>query len=132
MGDDYNSKLLFGNYIHKYYYNKSIADGYTLRLIREEIETSYKLTLKKALEDIKVLKGNTDRKFVYSRPKFVEPMLDYIISDFEKSLISMDDTTIVAMVVCDSSDQAKMMFEIFTSKYRSQRSFYKSISNSVG
>ena len=117
LGDDYNSKLLFGNYIHKYYYNKSIADGYTLRLIREEIETSYKLSLVKALEEIKILKGNTDRKFVYSRPKFVEPMLDYIISDFEKSRISMDDATVGTMVVCDSSDQAKMMYEIFTSKY---------------
>ncbi|MGZ8946701.1 MAG: type I restriction endonuclease, partial [Methylococcaceae bacterium] len=34
LGDDYNSRALFGNYIHKYYYNASIADGYTLRLIR--------------------------------------------------------------------------------------------------
>ncbi|MFM6265046.1 MAG: hypothetical protein ACKPFA_00820, partial [Dolichospermum sp.] len=39
LGNDYNSKMLFGDYIHKYYYNASIADGYTLRLIREEIET---------------------------------------------------------------------------------------------
>jgi len=117
LGDDYNSKSLFGNYIHKYYYNKSIADGYTLRLIREEIETSYKLTLEKALEEIQILKGNADKKVVYSHHKFVEPMLDYIVSDFEKSRISMNDATIGAMVVCDSSDQAKMMFEIFTSKY---------------
>ena len=35
------SKEIFGDYIHKYYYNQSIADGYTLRLIREEIETEY-------------------------------------------------------------------------------------------
>ena len=35
LGDDYNSRTLFGDYIHKYYYNASIADGYTLRLIRE-------------------------------------------------------------------------------------------------
>jgi type I restriction enzyme R subunit len=34
LGTDYNSKALFGDYIHKYYYNASIADGYTLRLIR--------------------------------------------------------------------------------------------------
>ncbi len=117
LGDDYNSKLLFGNYIHKYYYNKSIADGYTLRLIREEIETTYKLTLQKALEEIKILQGEGSKKMVYSHHKFVEPMLDYIVSDFEKSRTSMNDATIGAMVVCDSSDQAKMMFEIFTSKY---------------
>ena len=42
LGDEYNSKSLFGDYIHKYYYNASIKDGYTLRLIREEIETNYK------------------------------------------------------------------------------------------
>ena len=35
-------KSVFGNYIHKYYYNRSIADGYTLKLIREGIETTYK------------------------------------------------------------------------------------------
>ncbi len=51
----YNSRALFGDYIHKYYYNRSIADGYTLRLIREEIETQYKLHLKEALEQIQVL-----------------------------------------------------------------------------
>lgn len=62
LGTDYNSKLLFGGYIHKYYYNSSIADGYTLRLIREEIETKYKLTLQQALEDIKLLKGDAEKK----------------------------------------------------------------------
>ena len=35
-----NTRSLFGDYIHKYYYNSSILDGYTLRLIREEIDTS--------------------------------------------------------------------------------------------
>ena len=35
IGDGYNTKDVFGNYIHKYYYNRSIADGYTLKLIRE-------------------------------------------------------------------------------------------------
>ena len=39
------SKDVFGEYIHKYYYNKSIADGYTLKLIREGIETSYRAHL---------------------------------------------------------------------------------------
>lgn len=117
LGTDYNSKALFGDYIHKYYYNSSIADGYTLRLIREEIETNYKLTLKQALEEIEILKGNGDKKIVYAHPKFVEPMLDYIVQDFEKARIAMNDNTIGGLVVCDSSEQAKMLFEIFESKY---------------
>ncbi|MEC5166922.1 type I restriction enzyme R subunit [Flavobacterium sp. PL11] len=117
LGTDYNSKSLFGGYIHKYYYNSSIADGYTLRLIREEIETNYRLTLKEALEEIDILKGNGDKKLVYAHPKFVEPMLDYIVQDFEKARITMNDNSIGGMVVCDSSEQAKMLYEIFQEKY---------------
>ncbi|AWV98486.1 type I restriction endonuclease subunit R [Arcticibacterium luteifluviistationis] len=117
LGDDYNSKSLFGGYIHKYYYNASIKDGYTLRLIREEIETTYKLTLQKALEEIEVLKGKSSKEEVFAHPKFVEPMLDYIVTDFEKARVAMGDDTIGGMVVCDSSKQAKMMYEIFQEKY---------------
>ena len=29
------SNLKFGDYIHKYFYDKSIADGYTLRIKRK-------------------------------------------------------------------------------------------------
>ena len=117
LGNDYNSKSLFGAYIHKYYYNSSIADGYTLRLIREEIETSYKLTMQQALEEIEILKGDAEKKIVYAHQKFVEPMLDYIVQDFEKARIAMNDNTIGGMVVCDSADQAKKMHEIFQAKY---------------
>ncbi|WP_223267174.1 type I restriction endonuclease subunit R [Polaribacter sp. IC073] len=117
LGKEYNSKTLFGDYIHKYYYNLSIKDGYTLRLIREEIETKFKLTLQETLEKIKVLEGDADKKKTFAHHKFVEPMLNYIVQDMEQARISMDDTSIGGMVVCDSSDQAKMMYEIFQEKY---------------
>ncbi|MTI20905.1 type I restriction endonuclease subunit R [Fulvivirga sp. RKSG066] len=120
IGDNLKSRDLFGDYIHKYYYNKSIADGYTLRLIREEIETSYKLALQKALDEIEVLKGDADRKFIYAHHKFVEPMLDYIIMDFERARMTQNDASIGGMVICDSSDQAKKMYEIFQSNYAEQ------------
>jgi len=116
LGDDYNSRVLFGDYIHKYYYNASIADGYTLRLIREEIATNYKLTLREALAAIELQKGDIEKKEVYAHPRFVEPMLDYIITDFEKSRAALNDSTIGGMVICDSADQAKMMFEIFLAR----------------
>lgn len=117
LGNDYNSRKLFGDYIHKYYYNKSIADGYTLRLIREEISTSYKLTLQKALEQIQVQQGKIDKSDVYADSRFVEPMLDYIVSDFESSRETYGDSSIGAMVICDSANQAKMLYEIFNAKY---------------
>jgi type I restriction enzyme R subunit len=118
LGSDKNSRILFGDYIHKYYYNMSIADGYTLRLIREEIETQYKLSMKKLLEEIDILKGDGDRRLVFAHKRFVEPMLDYIISDFEKARLTIDDATIGAMVICDSSEQALRLYELFQEKYQ--------------
>jgi type I restriction enzyme R subunit len=117
IGDSRKSKDIFGDYIHKYYYNASIADGYTLKLIREGIETNYKIQLEEALRQVEILKGDVDRRVIYSHEKFVEPMLDYIVTDFTKSRVMHGDATIGGMVVCDSSDQAKKMFEIFGEKY---------------
>lgn len=117
IGNNIQSKQLFGNYIHKYYYNASIADGYTLKLIREEIETSYKMTLEEALKEIEVLQGDLDKKQIYAHQRFVEPMLEYIITDFEKSRIIYNDNSIGGMVVCESSEQAKKMFEVFQERF---------------
>jgi type I restriction enzyme R subunit len=114
---DRRSRDTFGDYIHKYYYNASIADGYTLKLIREGIETKYKIQLEKALKEIEILKGDTDKRIIYAHHKFAEPMLDYIAQDFVKSRVRFGDHTIGGMVVCDSADQARKLFEIFISKY---------------
>lgn len=122
LGDDYNSRALFGDYIHKYYYNASIADGYTLRLIREEIATNYKMSLQEALAAVQLQQGDIDRKLIYSHRQFVEPMLDYIVTDFEKSRSALGDASIGGMVICDSADQAKQMFEIFNAVYAAQPS----------
>jgi type I restriction enzyme R subunit len=117
LGDDYNSRTLFGDYIHKYYYNASIADGYTLRLIREEIATHYKIALQQALAEAEVQQGDIDRKRVYAYPTFVEPMLHYIVTDFEKSRGALNDASIGGMVICDSPEQARQMFELFNANY---------------
>lgn len=119
IGDGVNTTQLFGPYFHKYYYNRSIEDGYTLKLIREGIETEYKVRLEKALKEVEILKNSVDPKILFSHEKFVEPMLDYVVKDFVNSRIRMNDHTIGAMVVCDSSEQAKKLFEIFVGKYNS-------------
>ncbi|MFA5329665.1 MAG: type I restriction endonuclease [Prolixibacteraceae bacterium] len=117
LAEDRRSRDLFGDYIHKYYYNSSIADGYTLKLIREGIETNYKMQLEQTLKEIEVLKGNVEKKVIYAHHRFVEPMLEYIVRDFKASRIRFNDKSIGAMVVCDSSEQAKMLFELFQKKY---------------
>lgn len=125
---DRKSRDTFGDYIHKYYYNASIADGYTLRLIREGIETKYKLQLEQALKEVEILKGDADKRLVFAHKKFAEPMLDYIIQDFVKSRIRFGDTTIGGMVVCDSSEQARELFKIFIRKYNPEQKLIEEIS----
>ena len=108
-----NTRELFGDYIHKYYYNASIADGYTLRLIREAISSQYKAELQAALAQLEVEKGSFDRKEIYAHPHFVRPMLDYILDDFAKFRKTNQDDSLGAMVVCDSAEQARQLFDHF-------------------
>ena len=104
---EFKTREIFGGYIHCYYYDKSIDDGYTLPLIREEIKSAYKLKLQSALKKLKVKKGALDADKIYSHKNFVLPLVDYIESDFAQSRIILDDSTIGAMVVCHSSEQAR-------------------------
>ncbi len=129
IGNDRRSRDTFGDYIHKYYYNASIADGYTLRLIREGIETKYKLLLAQALKEVEVLKGAVDKREVYAHEKFVEPMLDYIVEDFVNSRNRFDDHTIGGMVVCDSAEQARTMHRIFINKYNPEQQVIEPVSD---
>jgi len=114
---EYNSKDIFGDYIHKYYYDLSIKDGYTLKLIREGIETTYKTQLKEILDQIELLHGSGNKRIVYAHDSYVNPLADYIINDFKKSKIRLGDDDIGAMIVCDSSDQAKKLFKRINEKY---------------
>lgn len=106
IGDGYNTKDVFGEYIHKYYYNRSIADGYTLKLIREGIKTEYRTKMQSILESLKTEKGSLPKKDVYAHPKYVSALVEYIVEDFKHSRIALGDTTIGGMIVCDSSPQA--------------------------
>lgn len=111
IGDGYNSKDVFGDYIHKYYYNRSIADGYTLKLIREGIKTEYRAKLQSVLEELETQKGSYKKRDVYAHPKYVAALVEYIVDDFKRSRIALNDHSIGAMIVCDSSDQARMVEE---------------------
>ena len=103
LGSEYNSRILFGDYIHKYYYNASIADGYTLRLIREEIATNYELVLQEVLAKIEIAKGQIKSKEIFADRRYVEPLLDYILEDFEESRhYSFQDSSVGGMVICAS------------------------------
>ena len=109
IGEGYNTKDVFGEYIHKYYYNRSIADGYTLKLIREGIKTEYRTKLQAILEELETQKGSFKKRDVYAQPKYVAALVEYIVGDFIHSRIALGDSTIGGMIVCDSSEQARIV-----------------------
>ena len=111
IGENYSTKDIFGDYIHKYYYNKSIADGYTLKLIREGIETSYKTVLNNTLDEIKKTLGISKEEEIFAHPKYTKALTKYIVEDFKKSRLMYGDETIGGMIVCDSQEQARNVFK---------------------
>ena len=111
IGEGYNTKDVFGEYIHKYYYNRSIADGYTLKLIREGIKTEYRVKLQSILESLKMQEGSFKKRDIYAHPKYVAALVDYIVEDFKHSRIALGDSSIGGMIVCDSSGQARTVEE---------------------
>ena len=119
IGETLQSRALFGDYIHKYYYNASIADGYTLRLIREEIATRYKMQLQQALAQIQVQQGGIEKKALYAHPRFVGAMLDYILDDFTQSRVTFGDDSVGGMVICDSAEQARELHRQFQQRMTS-------------
>lgn len=110
IGENFKTKDIFGDYIHKYYYNKSIADGYTLKLIREGIETTYKTQLQQTLDEIKKEVKASDEE-IFANPKYTKSLTKYIVDDFKKSRIAYDDNSIGGMIVCDSQAQARNVFK---------------------
>lgn len=110
IGDEFKTKDIFGDYIHKYYYNKSIADGYTLKLIREGIETSYKTVLQQTLDEIRKEVHASDDE-IFAHPKYTAALTKYIVNDFKTARMIFNDDSIGGMIVCDSQPQARGVFE---------------------
>ena len=114
---EYNTKDIFGEYIHTYFYNASIADGYTRRLIREDIGSNYKIRLQEALNSIRIKAHSLKETDIYSHHVYVQPLLDYVIEDLRDFRVKNGDGTLGGMVVCNRKEQAQMMYRLFLEKY---------------
>ena len=107
---------MFGDYISTYYYNRSIEDGFTKKILREDIETSYKLRLQEVWEQlketIKVKEEDVKRERILAHPRYVGALLDYIIADFKRWRIQQADASLGGMIICETNPQARMMFRL--------------------
>ena len=115
LKEERTSWKVFGDYIHTYYYDKSIQDGYTLKIIREDIETSYKEKLSEIYDklDILVQKKDIKKNQIIEHENYVKELLKYIISDLNKFRLIQGDKTLGGMVICETSEQARKLFTYF-------------------
>ena len=105
------TKLKFGDYIHKYFYDKSIADGYTLRIKKEKIDT----TVKKQIRNELKISDDTDLEDPenFESKNYISCIGSYIEEDFLQFRQLANDDTVGAMVVCKTNPQAEKMYKWF-------------------
>lgn len=111
---------MFGNYLHTYYYDKSIADGYTLKIIREDIETSYKERLSDVYDklDTLVQKKDIRKSEIIEHPSYVKELARYIMEDLKEFRKIQGDYTLGGMVICETSEQARRLYDLFEEEWQ--------------
>lgn len=111
---------VFGTYLHTYYYDKSIADGYTLKIIREDIETSYKERLSDVYDklDTLVQKKDIRKSEIIEHPSYVNELAHYIMKDLKEFRKIQGDDTLGGMVICETSEQARRIYDVFQEEWQ--------------
>ncbi|GAA6836122.1 hypothetical protein CG4_03470 [Helicobacter pylori] len=115
---DKATKNTFGNYLHTYSYTESIKDGHTLTLQLEIIEKSYKEKLQEIYrllqESITIKDIEVKKEMIFNDAKYIKEMLSYIIRDLlDFRRLNGNDKHLKAMVVCFSSQQARLAHLLF-------------------
>lgn len=122
LSEERASWRVFGDYIDTYYYDKSIEDGYTLKLMREDIETEYREKISNILEqlagDVEVKKSDVHKNSIIEHPNYLNGLLDYIFADIRKFRIQKDCPVAAGMIVCETNPQARELYRLFTERNR--------------
>ena len=115
LKSDCASSVVFQRYFHTYYYDRSIADGYTLKIIREDIETSYKERLSEVYDKLETLvqKKDIKRSQIIEHESYVRELAHYIADDLRQFRKIQGDETLGGMVICETSEQARKLYEAF-------------------
>ena len=121
LREERESWRVFGDYIDTYYYDKSIADGYTLKLMREPVETIYKEKLENILDqlagEVEVKRSDIDRNKIVEHPSYLNALIDYIIADFRRFRTEQNEPSVGAMIVCKTNQQARKLYELWQERY---------------
>ena len=116
---------VFGRYYDKYYYDKSIADGFTLRLMREDIETDYKDKLLQIIkeefpDDIEVKKEDVTKDMIIESDNYVNTLIEFVTRDLKRFRIEQADQSVAGMLVCETNRQARKVKKMFDEYQKTQ------------
>jgi type I restriction enzyme R subunit len=120
LKEDRASSKVFSEYFHTYYYDRSIADGYTLKIIREDIETSYREKLTEVYNrlDEMVEKKNILKSDIIEHEQYVNELGRYISDDLRTFRKLQGDNTLGGMVICETSEQARKLYDYFNEEWQ--------------
>ena len=102
--------LKFGGYIHKYFYDQSIADGCTLRIKREIVATTVRSEFR---QKFLVENPKFDKDDVYDSEDYVKLIAPYIMRDFINFRLIHNDPTLGCVLKCRSNKQARLLKKWF-------------------
>lgn len=115
LSEERASWKVFGDYLHTYYYDKSIQDGYTLKIIREDIETSYREKISAIYTKLEELveKKQIKKSQIIEHENYVKELLRFIINDLKTFRQIQGDNSLGGMIICETSEQARKLYAYF-------------------
>lgn len=103
--------LRFGDYIDTYFYDKSIADGYTLKIKKEKVDTIVDENIK---NNISIETDKLKDSDIYESDAYIADLGKFIEQDYiEFQKCNENDKYVGGMIVCKSNPQAKKMYDWF-------------------
>lgn len=90
-----------------------------MKIIREEIETSYREKLSEIHEKLETLvqKKDLHKSDIIEHENYVGELTRYISADMKKFRQIQDDDTLGGMVICETSEQARRLYKIFEDEW---------------
>lgn len=99
---------VLGNYLHTYY-DKSIAEGYTLKSFVKILKHHGKGRLSDVYEKLETLVQKKDirKSEIIEHSSYVNESACYIMTDLKEFRKIQGDDTLGGMVICETSEQAR-------------------------
>lgn len=115
IGDDFNTKKIFQDYIHIYHQSQSVQDGYTLKLKFDsnKMVISGVEQLDPRLDRIKVKNREVPYRCISESKQYALTLIKEVLRDLDNFRFMRSDPSIGGMLICKSRAQAVKVQQMF-------------------